>query len=297
MRPPPAVRLTAYVLTPAGDDGAVLPELVAPLCARAVEAGVDAVAVLGSTGGLPYLEDDDRERVVRAAAEAVAGRVPLVVGAGGMTAPTLRRAAHDAVRWGADELLVPLLSYWPLTPPEQRAMYDAVLEGLGVPLTLYRARATTTALDLGVVADLAADERVVALKDTSADVATWLEHADVLRGRRAVLRHEFSRDALAVDLVEAGAGGWASALAGVFPDRVVGIRDRAGDGPAGRQAARRELAAFGPLLRLAAAHGAIRVLAEAMRTIGLPGGAPPAPLLRLEPDARRAVERALVTLD
>src|SRR5690606_22897227 len=72
--------IVAYPLTPftARDrvDEARLGELVDAM----VDAGVHAIAPLGSTGVLPYLSDDERALVAETVVKRVAGRVPTLVG-------------------------------------------------------------------------------------------------------------------------------------------------------------------------------------------------------------------------
>ncbi len=92
--------LSAFPITPCDADGRLdaghLRRLLAPL----VEAGVDSIGLLGSTGTYAYLTREERRRAVTVAAEAVAGRVPLLVGSG-RCAPTRRSASPGRQGGGA----------------------------------------------------------------------------------------------------------------------------------------------------------------------------------------------------
>ena len=63
--------LVAYLPTPRGPEGEVRTDPLEELADRAVRAGVSGVALLGSTGGYPYLTAGARRALVAAA---VAGR-------------------------------------------------------------------------------------------------------------------------------------------------------------------------------------------------------------------------------
>ena len=88
--------LSAFPITPCDAEGRLdaghLRRLLAPL----VEAGVDSIGLLGSTGTYAYLTREERRRTVTVAAEAVAGRVPLLVGIGALRTDEAIRLARDA---------------------------------------------------------------------------------------------------------------------------------------------------------------------------------------------------------
>src|SRR5438132_1463012 len=70
-------------------DTAALRELLD----RMIDAGVDAIAPLGSTGESAYLDDDEWACVATECVEHAAGRVPTVVGVSELTtAGTVKRA-------------------------------------------------------------------------------------------------------------------------------------------------------------------------------------------------------------
>ncbi len=76
--------LSAFPLTPTDNYGQLMPDLLAQNLERLSLAGVDSVGLLGSTGSYAYLSPEERKRTVRAAADALGGRVPLIVGVGAL---------------------------------------------------------------------------------------------------------------------------------------------------------------------------------------------------------------------
>jgi 5-dehydro-4-deoxyglucarate dehydratase len=103
--------LLFFPITPYQSDGEVDVTELAAHVERGVDAGAGGVFVACGTGEFSALEQDEYAGVVRAAVEAVAGRVPVFAGAGGPVR-TARRFADRAKDAGADGtlLLPPYLS-------------------------------------------------------------------------------------------------------------------------------------------------------------------------------------------
>jgi 5-dehydro-4-deoxyglucarate dehydratase len=97
--------LLFFPITPYQSDGEVDPAELAAHVKRGVDAGAGGVFVACGTGEFSALEQDEYAVVVRAAVEAVAGRVPVFAGAGGpvRTARRFTDLANDA---GADGILL-----------------------------------------------------------------------------------------------------------------------------------------------------------------------------------------------
>ena len=88
--------LSAFPITPADSRGVVDAGGVASLCPRLVEARVDSIGLLGSTGTYTYLTREERRRTVRAAIGAVAGRTPVIVGIGALRTDAVLDLARTA---------------------------------------------------------------------------------------------------------------------------------------------------------------------------------------------------------
>jgi 5-dehydro-4-deoxyglucarate dehydratase len=97
--------LLFFPITPYQDDGEVDVTELAAHVKRGVDAGAGGVFVACGTGEFSALEQDEYARVVRAAVEAVTGRVPVFAGAGGPVR-TARRFADRAKDAGADGILL-----------------------------------------------------------------------------------------------------------------------------------------------------------------------------------------------
>ena len=93
--------IVAYPITPFDAAGNVDISLFKQLTDRLVTSGSHAIAPLGSTGVLPYLNDDEKEAVVEATLEIVAGRVPVLAGVSNLTTERTIYHARFAEKAGA----------------------------------------------------------------------------------------------------------------------------------------------------------------------------------------------------
>lgn len=295
--PPTLGPLAAYPPTPRTHDGAVDLDTLGALVDRAVAAGVDAVAVLGSTGGAAYLERADRRRVVAAAAEAVAGRVPLVAGAGALTTEAVLAHATDAAAAGADAVLVQPTSYLPLTGAEAVELYRAVGAASPVPVWAYHNPITTRLhLDVPTLARIAALPGVAGLKDRGTDPADLRDRVTRLRDLvPATTQLGCSGDLNGVHGVLAGATTWHSGVASVLPGSYVAVAHAAAAGD--EAAALAGLERLRPVVDAVLAGGGVRAVHALAERLGLPVGRLPAPLLPPDDDALAALDRALAASD
>lgn len=138
---------------------------------RQLEAGVDALIVLGTTGEPSTLSVEEMLSLVREAVSQTRGRVPVIVGVGGNnTAQSILRSKQ--VRdLGADCLLSVTPYYNKTTQAGLIAHYTALADATELPMILYNVPART-GLNLACdTMDVLADHpRIVALKEASADI-------------------------------------------------------------------------------------------------------------------------------
>src|ERR1700743_2415400 len=94
------------VTTKMTNDGAVDVKATQTSIDRLIKSGVWGVIVLPMLGENASLSPAERETVIRAAVEAVHGRVPLLSGLAEITLATAKEHAHDYARFGAEGLMV-----------------------------------------------------------------------------------------------------------------------------------------------------------------------------------------------
>jgi 4-hydroxy-tetrahydrodipicolinate synthase len=285
--------LSAFPITPADEQGVVDMDGVARLTARLVNAGVDSIGLLGSTGTYAYLTRTERSRAIKAAVKSVGGKVPLIVGVGALRTADAQDLARDAEAEGADALLLAPVSYTPLTEEEVFQHFVAVAGATALPLCIYNNPTTTRFVFspalLGRLADV---PNIAAVKMPLPAARTSSEElADLRSGPAGKLAIGYSGDWGCADALLAGADAWYSVIAGFLPRVALEIVRAAQAGDRDKVAALNDR--LQPLWELFRAHGGLRVAYVVCKELGLTQANPPRPLLPLAEDVRLRVRAAI----
>jgi 4-hydroxy-tetrahydrodipicolinate synthase len=288
--------LIAFPITPMDAAGRVDTAALRRLVRRLVEAQVDAVCVLGSTGSYPFLDRDERRRAIEAGAAEIDGRLPLMAGVGAMRTDHAICFAQDAAAGGAGLGLLAPVSYTPLTEAEVETHFAAVAGEGGLPLCIYDNPASTHfAISDVLVERLSRIPGVVALKSPSPPGPEAPERVLALRARTPEgFSVGFSVDANAAEAMIAGGDAWYSVLGGLFPAPVVAIRRAVAAGDI--ETARRLDRALHPLWDLFRELSGLRVVYAAAGLTGLCDTDPPRPILPLALAARDRVAAVIDAL-
>jgi len=280
--------LSAFPITPMSVSGRVDADCLGRLIERCIDAKVSSVGLLGSTGTYMFLSLAERQRACEAAADAVAGRLPLIVGVGAMRTDQAIFLARHAQASGADGLLLAPVSYTPLTEGEVEAHYREVAAATDLPLCIYSNPGTTSFhFSDELIAELATEDRIV-----SAKLPLTTDPIAQLSSLRSMLPQNFalgySGDWGLVPSMQAGADGFFSAIAGTLPFEIKGLMDdvAAGNG------LKADLK-FSPLWDLCRAHGSLRVVYAIAEELALTDAKLPLPLRGLRVADRAMVKQAL----
>src|ERR1700709_1857895 len=135
--------IIAYPVTPYSETGGIDTARLAELVERLITGRVHAIAPLGSTGELAYLDEPEFDAVVDTTIDTVAERVPVIVGVSDVTtAKTIRRAEYPQ-QAGADAVMILPVSYWTLTEREIVQHYRSISDAISIPIMAYNNPATS----------------------------------------------------------------------------------------------------------------------------------------------------------
>jgi 4-hydroxy-tetrahydrodipicolinate synthase len=175
----PDLRLHGVVpplVTPLDEGGEVDRASLERLIAFLLDAGVDGLFLGGSSGEVALLDTAQRRAITEIAVGAVAGAVPVLVGAVDTGTRRVVEHARQAAELGADAVVVTAPFYVQPHPDEVIAHFRAVHAAVDVPVVAYDIpSAVGTRLTPEVVTALAAERVAVALKDSSGDLASFRE--------------------------------------------------------------------------------------------------------------------------
>ena len=148
-------------------NGQVDYDAFAALVDRQVEAGIDFLVPLGTTGETPCLEDEERIKVLQIAKEHSQGR-PIVVGGGTNSLQHTIRSMKMLEPYGVDAFLIVVPYYNKPTQEGQYQYFKAVAESTDKPIVLYNVPGRTGAnMTAETCLRLAQIPNIVAVKEAS----------------------------------------------------------------------------------------------------------------------------------
>lgn len=260
-----------------------------------VRDGVHGMVLLGTVGENNSLSAEEKRDVLRAAVEAVAGKIPLITGVSELTTANAAAYARDAERIGVDGLMVlPAMVYVP-TPPELAHHFRAVAQATALPVMLYNnPPAYRVNIDLETLAQLADLANIVAIKESAPDPRRFTDLINAF-GERFILFAGL--DDIAFEGLALGARGWVSGLTNAFPAESLALFAAIQSG--NFQRARQIYRWFMPLLHLDADHDLVQSIKLAEQIMGRGSERVRPPRLPLAGERRAAVtamvERARAT--
>ncbi|GAB1811172.1 dihydrodipicolinate synthase family protein [Mycobacterium sp. MUNTM1] len=282
--------IIAYPVTPFSDKG-IDTQRLAALVERLVSADVHAIAPLGSTGELAYLEEPEVDAVIDTTIATVAGRVPVIVGVSDVTtAKTIRRATY-AQQAGADAVMILPVSYWKLTEREIFQHYRSISDAISIPIMAYNNPATS-GVDMPpelLVRMFEGIDNVRMVKESTGDL-TRMQRIAELSGNRLPFYN--GSNPLVLDALKAGASGWCTAAPNLRPQPCIGLYEavRAQD----LDTAQKLYDDLKPLLTFIVAGGLATTVKAGLELLDFGVGDPRAPLLPLD-EQGRAELRGLLT--
>jgi 4-hydroxy-tetrahydrodipicolinate synthase len=215
-------------LTPQGDIDVKSLEAVVE---RQLDAGVDGIFTLGSSGEGIYLRDGDRRTVVDVVTGCVSRSVPVFAGAVEATTHRVIEQARWLERAGVDVLVVTAPFYANVTAAETVRHFKLVAAASSLPVFAYDIPANVgRKLHAHTTTELLDDHTLAGLKDSSGDVAQFAEVIAILGpGRTASILT--GADTGALDALDAGADGIVPGVGNIEPRLFVELiaRFRAGD--------------------------------------------------------------------
>ncbi|MXQ08391.1 4-hydroxy-tetrahydrodipicolinate synthase [Alphaproteobacteria bacterium GH1-50] len=133
--------------------------------------GSSAIVPVGTTGESPTLSHSEHETVIEEVVKAVAGRVPVIAGAGSNNTIEGIRLLRHAAEVGADAALVVTPYYNKPTQAGLLAHYRALHDAADIPIIIYnipgRSVIDMTPETMGELAKL---PRIIGVKDATGDV-------------------------------------------------------------------------------------------------------------------------------
>lgn len=205
------------LITPFDEKGGVDHESLRLLADYQVAGGANYIVVLGTTGESPTIEDAELSAILQTVREAVAGRCPIIVGAGGNYTERLVNRIQAMDKTGVDAILSVAPYYNKPTQEGIYRHYRTLAESTDTSIILYNVPGRTGVnIKSETTLRLATDcPNIIGIKEASGNVdqvrAIVLEKPDpfiVLSGD----------DHLSLSFIKEGAEGVISVIGNAYPE-------------------------------------------------------------------------------
>jgi len=267
-------------------DAAALGRLTSQL----VEKGIRALYPCGCTGEATSLTREERAAVIRCVIEASGGKAAVIAGTGTAITEETIALSQEAIRLGADGVMV--ITPYSCRPTQEGllAHYRAVADAIDRPIVLYNVPSRTgVSIAPDTVARLAEHGRIAAIKEASGS----LDQSSAIRSRSdiALLAGD---DSLYLPLLAVGARGVVSVAGHLVPAELISIHRhyRAGRNHDAEEIHRR----LHPLFRALFLETNPAPVKHALGLLGFTAAELRLPLVRVRPETAVAVEQALDAL-
>lgn len=203
------------LITPFGADGQVDYAELDRLVDFHLDHHTDGIVALGTTAETPTLSQEEKDKIAQAVIGRVAGRIPVIVGAGSNDTAHAAALAQRYEQMGADGLLVVTPYYNKANKSGMLAHFETVANAVHIPIILYNVPSRTgCSISLDVLAQLAQHKNIVGIKEASGDIGYATSCAKLLNEDFCMLS---GNDDMIVPLLSLGGSGVISVLANVAP--------------------------------------------------------------------------------
>jgi 4-hydroxy-tetrahydrodipicolinate synthase len=208
----------AAMITPFKANMEIDWERLASMINYVIDGGTDYIVALGTTAETPTLSKEEKRDVIRFFKQQIAGRVPLVIGAGGNNTLALTKELQEMELDGVEAILSVTPYY---NKPSQEGLYrhfEAVAKASPVPVILYNVPGRTGVnMSADTTCRLARDfENIIAVKEASGKIDQIEQIIKNCPKDFLVLSGD---DGMTVDVMRKGGDGVISVAVNAFPKR------------------------------------------------------------------------------
>ena len=208
----------AAMITPFKANMEIDWERLASMINYVIEGGTDYIVALGTTAETPTLSKEEKRDIIRFFKQQIAGRVPLVIGAGGNNTLALTKELQEMELDGVEAILSVTPYY---NKPSQEGLYrhfEAVAKASPVPVILYNVPGRTGVnMSADTTCRLARDfDNIIAVKEASGKIDQIEQIIKNCPKEFLVLSGD---DGMTVDVMRKGGDGVISVAVNAFPKR------------------------------------------------------------------------------
>lgn len=207
------------IVTPFNEDNQIHVEKLKELVNYQIEKGTDAIIICGTTGESATLSTEEHELCVRTAVEAAKKRVPVIAGTGSNNTAHAVELSIQAMKCGADALLVVTPYYNKATQRGLIEHFTQIANAVSLPIIMYNVPSRTGCNLLPETAVTLAKNvpNIVAIKDAAGDISQTTKMIALADGRLDVYS---GNDNQIIPILALGGIGVISVLSNVIPTQI-----------------------------------------------------------------------------
>src|SRR6266581_293464 len=271
--------------TPLTKDGKIDADATRRLVDFHIEAGIDGLLPLGTSGEFALLQRKEREALVNTVVDQTNGRVTVVAGVSDPSIENVLELSSDAKKAGVDAVIATPPYYFTTTDEGHYHHFKMISESIDLPLLIYNIPEWTHSFVTPETVQRLADEKlVVGMKYTEYNLLNLIRFLKASRSKISIFA---GSDAMAYSNLEFGGAGAIIGSANVAPRVASKIFDdyKKGDLRGAREAQEKLL----PVIEALGVGKYPAALKEAMNLIGMPVGPLKEPLRALSVAEKRTV--------
>jgi dihydrodipicolinate synthase/N-acetylneuraminate lyase len=183
-----------------------------------IEHGVHGLYPNGSTGEFPRLSPEERRRVVQITCDEARGRVPILAGAAEANVRDTLAACEAYHGMGARAVAIVSPFYYRLAPDSVYAYFAEIAKHSPIDITLYNIPMFASPIDVPTIRRLSELPRIIAIKDSSGDVAFMMRMIAAVRPVRPDFSFMTGWEAVLAPMMLAGCDGGTNASSNAVPE-------------------------------------------------------------------------------
>ena len=188
-----------------------------------IEAGIDALVVLGTTGEPATMTEKEKQSVLDFCFDKIAGRTKIIVGTGSNCTAKAVENSIAAEKRGADGLLCVTPYYNKCTQNGLVAYYNEICGSVGIPVFCYNVPGRTGVNILPETMEkIAENKNIAGIKEACGNMEQICETARRLRGKAYVFSGD---DNLNLPMLSVGAAGLISVVSNIIPKQLKAVAD------------------------------------------------------------------------
>lgn len=204
------------IITPFNEDKTIDFETFERLIEFQIENKTDAIIVCGTTGEASTLSEEEHISVVKFCVEKVAGRVPVISGAGSNSTKHSLNLCKKCEEAGVDGLLIVTPYYNKTTQKGIINHYKILAENVSLPIILYNVPSRTGLnIEPKTVFELSKIKNIVGIKEASGNISQVVEIASICPKDFYIYS---GNDNQILPILSVGGKGVISVLANVAPE-------------------------------------------------------------------------------